>query len=209
MVSFQSQGGATQTVLYPFGDFHELVVQGPFEVTVRHAADPRVALTVDAAAVPALDVHQQGAVLHVGLAGGALQQVEVLEAVIETPRLVRLSAQGATRCTLTGLVEPELAVELAAAAQLAGADLGIDRLEASLAGASRLELEHVLWTTDAAVQLKGASTATLALESGGFLTGSVTAASSLLYYGQGVQVAVQADATSSVTALGAAPEPPE
>ena len=134
---------------------------------------------------------------------GAPYQIDALAARIGLPLLQRLTVIELSRADLSNFTQPSLDLNLGGLSMLRGHSLAIDRLMATVFGGSLLDLGGVQPIQDAVVDISGASNVTLNLAPGSTLTGSVTGASSLQYYGTNVTVDVTTSGMSTVRRIGA------
>lgn len=192
----------TQTEVFEISDFSEVAIGGPFNVSILQGSEFSVAITIDSDDVNSLDVQKSGQTLNIGFQSGVNVQVETLEAVIILPSLVRVSLAGATDAMFSGFTGSALDVELAGAAALEGLNVSYDFVMVSAVGASQLIMKDVPAIPAAHADLLAASVATLNLMDSASLIGSVSAASSLFYYGSNVVVDVNTDLSSNVQRLG-------
>ena len=197
-----NQPNPTSTVPFNIIDFTEVAISGPFDTSLTQGSSFLVELTVDSAITNLLDVQRNGQRLSVGFQPNSNVSSQILEAVITLPSLTWVSLAGATNATASGFDDATLAVELAGASSLEATNVQYDFVMVLGAGATRLLMEDVSPLPAAHAVLSGASTATFNLMDGANLTGSLTAASILSYYGSNVVVQVNTDLTSTVERLG-------
>lgn len=192
----------TETVTFELSDFSEVAVSGPFNVSLLQGSEFSVELTVDSDVVDSLNVEQIGQTLHIGFQSGSNVQVTTLEAVVAMPSLTRITLAGATNTMFSGFTGSALDIELAGAVALEGLNVAYDFVMVRAVGASQLMMEEVRAIAAAHAELAAASAATFNLTDSAILTGSLTTASALFYYGSNVAVEVNTDLTSVVERLG-------
>lgn len=192
----------TQTVEFEFNDFSEVAVSGPFKVSLLEGSEFSVVVTIDSDDVDSLNVEMVGQTLHIGLKSGSNIQVSTLEAVVAMPSLTRISLAGATDAMFSGFAGSALDVELAGAVALEGLNVAYDFVMLRAIGASQLMMEDVNAIPAAYAELAAASAATFNLMDSASLTGALTTASALFYYGSNVAIDVDTDLTSTVHRLG-------
>ena len=103
--------------------------------------------------------------------------------------------------------QPQMTINVGGVSYLRGDGLRIGSLTSNVTGVSRMDLVNVNPIGDADIDINGISQATLNMDVGSTLTGSVgtgqgTGASALFYYGTTVDVDVVTDRLSSVVWLG-------
>lgn len=197
-----NQPNPTSTVPFNIVDFAEVAISGPFETSMTQGSDFLVELTVDSAITNLLDVRRNGQRLSIGFQPNSNVSSQTLEAVITLPSLTWVGLSGATSATASGFNDSTLEVELAGASSLEMTSVQYDFAMVLGAGATRLLMEDARPLPAAHAVLSGASTTTFNLMDGANLTGSLTAASVLSYYGSNVVVQVNTDLTSTVERLG-------
>lgn len=191
-----------QTVAFDISDFSEVAIGGPFNVSLLQGSEFSVEITLDSDDVNALDVHKNGQTLNIGFQSNINVQVETLEATVVMPALSRIQMGGATDVMFSGFSGSALEVEMVGAAFLEGLNVAYDFVTINAAGASALLMEEVQAMPAVHAVLTGSTTATINLMDNANLTGSLTAASSVLYYGSDVFDGVDTDLNSSVQRLG-------
>ncbi|MGI9224683.1 MAG: DUF5666 domain-containing protein [Woeseiaceae bacterium] len=198
---------ATVTLEYSFRDFTEITVPTVFNVSVTQGSDFSVEVVVDAEVSDRIDVTQAGSNLNIALITGD-GRIETLEAIITMPVLERLDLDGVANATLYDFDQAQMDLRVAGVSQLIGSGLTIDNLTAEVSGVSRLDIGDVRPIGYAAIDISGVSQATLNMDVGAALTGSVntgqgTGVSTLFYFGTDVAIDVSTDGLSSVVRLGA------
>lgn len=191
----------TTTVTFDFSDFTEISVVSVFRVAVTQSADFLVEVTIDEDVVDRVDVTQSGSRLRIGLLPGNAD-IETLEAVVTLPVLDSIDLSGVVNVTLNDFAQSELTVNVAGVSRLLGDSLMISDLTASVSGVSQLDFGNVRPLGNASIDVSGTSVATLNMDVGSTLTGSVAGTSKLSYFGTNVEVVVTTDAFSSVIKLG-------
>lgn len=193
---------STETVFFDFSGFSEVTVGGPFNISFLQGSEFSVELTVDDHVVDLLEVEQNGQVLSIGFRPNVSFEVQTLEAVVALPSLTRITLAGATNAMFSGFAESSLEVELFGASILEGLNVHYDFLSVEAVGASLLLMEDVDALPAVHAELSAASLATFNLMDGATLTGELTAASVLSYYGSGVAIQVDTSLASTVQRLG-------
>ena len=193
---------STETVVFEVSDFSEVAVAGPFNVSLLQGSEFSVEITIDRDDVDALNINKSGQTLNIGFQSGTNVQVGTLEAVVVLPTLTRVILAGATNAMFSGFAGSALDVELVGAAVLEGLNVRYDFVMVSAIGASQLFMEDVAAIAAVHAEFLGASSATINLMDSATLTGSLTAASALFYYGSNVRADIDTDLTSTVQRLG-------
>ena len=198
---------ATVTLEYDFRDFTEISVPSVFNVIVTQGADHSVEVIVDAEASGRVEVTQIGPRLNIALemANGS---IETLDAIVTMPALDLMDLSGVVNATLNNFNQSQMDLRVGGVSQLSGNGLAIDILTADVSGVSRLDLGDIHPIGFAEINVSGVSQATLNMDVGATLTGSVntgqgTGTSTLYYYGTSVIVNVGTDSLSSIVRLGA------
>jgi len=198
---------AIVTLEYGFRDFTEITVPTVFNVSVTQGSDFSVEVVVDVEASDRIDVTQVGSILNIALIEGD-GSIETLEAIITMPVLDRMDLAGVVNATLFDFDQAQMDLRVAGVSQLIGNGLQIDNLTAEVSGVSRLDLGDIRPIGYADIDISGVSQATLNMDVGATLTGSVntgqgTGVSTLFYFGTDVAVDVTTDGLSSIVRLGA------
>ncbi len=191
----------TETVTFDFENFTEMSVFSVFKVTVAQAPEFLVEITIDEEVVDELDITQSGSRLNMGLLVGD-HDIQTLKAIVTLPALDALQLQGFVDVTLNGFDQAQLSVDVAGVSQLRGDALKVDDLTASVVGLSQLNFGDSHPIGSANIDVDGFSKATLNMDVGSSLTGSVMGTSILFYYGTNVALNVATHANASVIKLG-------
>ena len=196
----------TTTASFDFADFDEVAVSSVFNATITQGPEFAVAVTVDEDVIENVDVTQTGNRLNVALRL-ADNNADTLEATITMPALHRIDLTGVVNVRLDGFVQSHLIADVDGVSRLTGHGLDLDSLSATVSGVSQLDFADIRPLGNADVRVSGVSRATVNMDVGSVLTGSVTTGqgtgtSALYYYGSDVVIDVQADSHSSVVRLG-------
>ena len=205
-VTFGRLASETTTLTFGFTDFTEISVPTVFAVTVTQGPDYSVEVTVDEEVVDRIDVTQTGSRLSIALRTGD-GIIETLHASVTMPVLDRIDLTGVVSATLNDFDQTQMTVNVRGVSRLQGNDLTIGNLTARVSGVSQLAFGGVRPIGFADIDVSGVSQATLNMDVGSTLTGSVgtgqgTGVSTLFYYGTNVNVSVTTDFLSSVIRLG-------
>ena len=154
-----------------------------------------------------IDITQVGSSLNIALIEGD-GRIETLEAIITMPVLERMDLSGVAYATLYDFEQAQMELTVAGVSQLIGNGLTIDNLTAEVSGVSLLDLGDIRPIANADIAVSGVSQATLNMDVGATLTGSVntgqgTGVSTLFYFGTDIAVDVSTDGLSSIVRLGA------
>ena len=164
--------------------FSEIEIDGRWRVTVTRGEEWRVALSYPENVEGEVEAYVQGERLRLrrtapGFWFGGPNWVTTADIVM--PALEELALSGNGRLELSGFEGDRLDIDLAGAVQLEGRDGRYRELDLSVAGAGEIDL-HGIAVTEAQVDLAGAADVTLTMN-GGELSGSMTGAGQLRYYG--------------------------
>jgi hypothetical protein len=201
-VSFGRLPGSVVGQSYALADFDEVVVSGGFKTDIAGSSAFLVEISADAGLVNRLDVAQHGSLLEIGMQSGAPYEVDTLEARVGLPVLNRLTMIGLSYADLSNFTQTSLDLNVIGLSFVRGHALAIGSLTAAVNGASLADLDDIEPIQHATVNVSGASYMTLNMAPGSTLTGSVTGASRLQYYGTNVAVDVATDSSSSIARLG-------
>jgi len=197
---------ATVTLEYEFRDFTEISVPSVFNVIVTQGPEYSVEVVVDAEASNRVEVTQIGPRLNIALemANG---NIETLDAIITMPVLNLMDLSGVVNAALNDFNQSQMDLRVGGVSRLTGNGLTIDNLTAEVSGVSRLDLGDIHPIGFADIAVSGVSQATLNMDVGATMTGSVntgqgTGTSTLFYYGTNVAVNVATDSSSSIVRLG-------
>ncbi len=189
---------------FDFDNFTTISVLGLSKVTVAQAADFSVEVTADSEIINNVQVTQSGDTVSFGN-----NNTQMLNAVVTMPLLNRIDvgADALANVTLKDFDQMQMTVNLGGVSGLRGEGLMIGDLAATVSGVSFLDFGSIRPIGNANIDISGVSQATLNMEVGSSLTGSVrtgqgTGNSALFYYGTNVRVNVTTDASSSITRLG-------
>ncbi len=201
VITFSSIVSDIARITFDYADFTEISVSGIFHVDIKQGNDFSVVVTVDEDVVDELVVTQSGSRLSIGLQDTG-DHIETIHAVVTLPLLSSIDLSGVTHVTLRQFDQAQMQVDVAGVSRLKGESLMIGSLIAQISGVSQLDFGETRPVATASIDLSGKSSATLNMDVGASLAGSVTGASSLFYYGTDVTANVTTDATSSSTRLG-------
>jgi len=191
----------TATVTFELSDFTEISVVSVFSVTVTQGDDFLVQVTIDEDVVDRVDVTKTGTRLNIGLLPGD-SNIETIEAVVTLPVLNSIDLDGVIGVTLNDFNQAQMSINVAGVSQLRSDSIMIGELTASVSGVSGLDLGRAGPIQSADIDVSGVSGATLNMDAGSTLTGSLTGTSTLSYYGTNVEVSVTTDQGLSVIRLG-------
>lgn len=187
---------------YAYTDFNEVAVSGGFKADILGSSAFLVETAADTKLVNRLNVAKRGSVLDIGIQPGAPYQTDTLEARVGLPVLNRLTLIGLSRADLSNFTQASLDLNVDGLSFLRGHALAVGSLTATVSGSSFVDLDDVEPIHHAAVNVSGASYVTLNMAAGSTLTGSVTGASRIQYYGTNVTVNVATDSASTIVRLG-------
>ena len=205
-VTFGRTVSDTATFTFNFRDFTEISVPTVFNIMVTRGPEFSVAVTVDEGIQNRIDVTQIGSRLNIALLPGD-GNIQTLDAYVTMPALDNLDLSGVVHATLNDFNQAQMTVNVGGVSLLQGNALTIGELTANISGVSQLNFGGIPPVAVANINISGVSQATLNMDVGATMTGSVgtgqgTGVSTLLYYGTNVAVDVATDGLSSVVKLG-------
>jgi len=205
-VTFGDLVNDTATLVFGFADFTEISVPTVFNVTVTQGPEFLVEVVVDEDAVNRIAVTQADSRLDIAL-GPRNGNIETLEAFVTMPVIESIDLTGVVNASLNNFNQVRMTVNVSGVSRLLGNDLMIGELTANVSGVSQLNLGDIRPIGIANIDVNGVSQATLNMDIGSTLTGSVatgdgTGISTLFYYGTNANVNVATDSSSSVVKLG-------
>lgn len=198
---FALAGGPTTTVSFDFENFTEVSVFSVFGVTVNQGPEFSVQVTIDAEAMNDLDVTLTGSRLNLGLLPGD-HNIQTIDAQVTMPVLNDIDLEGVVNVIVAGFDQNQMSIDIEGVSRLRGESLSLDNLTADVSGVSELNLADVFPIGSATVSVSGTSQATLNMDVGSSLSGSVMGTSTLSYYGTNVNVTVTTEPVSQLVRLG-------
>lgn len=172
---------------YDVTDFDRVAVSGQWEVTIERGDTWRVAVEAPMELLEYLRVERDGDELDLGLEGGRWfgggwgRNSNALEATITMPALEGLETSGASTLSFSGFDGRELSIVSSGASELRASTSRYDDLRLVMSGAGSAMLDE-LTATNADVTVSGAADVRLRM-AGGRLTGRLSGASDLEYFG--------------------------
>ncbi|MDH3646798.1 MAG: DUF5666 domain-containing protein [Gammaproteobacteria bacterium] len=202
-ITFGSVAGPTETVTFELSDFSDISVFSVFNVEITQDPAYLVEVTIDTEDSNRLDISTTGSTLSMSLlpATGEVN-IQTLEGVVTLPVLNSIDLDGVVNVTLNDFAQSLLDVDIDGVSRLQSDSLMIGELTADVAGVSQLDLGGSRPLTTANIVVSGVSTATLNMDVGSSITGSVTGVSTIFYYGTDVNLNVTAETGSTITRLG-------
>jgi hypothetical protein len=205
-ITFGHNAGDTATLVYGFSGFTEISLPTVFNVMVTQGPEFSVEVIVDEDIASRVDVTQTGSRLNIALLMGN-NNANTLEAFVTMPVLDKIDLTGVVNVMLNDFDQPQMTVNVGGVSRLHGNALSIDSLTATVTGVSQLGFGDIHPIGNANINVSGVSLATLNMDVGSTLTGSVatgqgTGVSTLFYYGTNVNLNVSNDFTSTVMKLG-------
>ena len=191
---------------YDFDGFTSISVPTVFGISVIQGSEYSVEVIVDEEAANRVAVTRDGATLTIALLPGD-GRIETLEARVTMPVLDRIDLTGVVNARLYGFDQPEMTINVGNVSNLYGDALRIGHLQATVSGVSRMDLGDIRPIGQADVAVSGVSQATLNMDIGSRLGGSVstgqgTGTSVLFYYGSNVTLDVVTGDNASLVWLG-------
>jgi hypothetical protein len=205
-ITFGHEVVNTARLAYDYRDFTEISVPTVFTLTVSQGSEFSVEVFVDSGYEDRIDVTQAGSRLAIALLPGD-GNIHTLDAIVTMPVLEQIDLSGVVTASLYDFDQAQMTINVGGVSYLRGNALRIDSVTANVTGVSRLDLVNVSPMDNADITVSGVSQATLNMDVGATLTGSVstgpeTGASTLFYYGTNVDVNVTTDLWSTIVQLG-------
>jgi len=177
--------GERTTRTYDLANFNGAEVSGQWQVTIERGDAWRVAVEAPAEIVEDVQVRLSGDGRDVDLEGpwwfGDFDGDNGLKATITMPALESLEISGTSTVRFSGFEGRTLSLDVSGAGDIRGAASRFDELTLDMSGAVSIDLGDVP-VTDAEVDISGAGNVTLRM-AGGRLTGDLSGAANLNYYG--------------------------
>ena len=177
---------------YDHSGFDGVAVSGgQWQVAIDRGDAWRVTVEMPTELADDVEVELEGGALSLGAASGQWfgDVGDGLKATITMPALRELDLAGASSVTFSGFDGPALSIDLKGAGQLRGAASRFDELTLDLSGVGNAVLDDVV-VTNADVDISGAGNVKLRM-AGGRLTGDVSGAGNLEYWGTVSEQSVQ------------------
>ena len=165
-------------------DFDSISVSGAWELDIKQGDDWHVQLTYPKNISQYLEIEVDNGKLRLGLEGINSSKGKSdlhLEARITMPALQALEVAGAGDFRFQGFSGDKLAMSLAGAANVEGADGEFKQLDLQASGAGRVDMKEIK-VHDANINLAGAGDVVLTMD-GGVLSGNVAGVGSIRYFG--------------------------
>ena len=205
-ITFGQLAGNTTSLSYDMDGFTEISVPTVFAITVTQGDQYSVEVIVDEEAAGRIQVSSNGPRLTIALEPGN-GHIDTLDAYVTMPVLDRIDLSGVVYARLRNFDQPQMTMNVGGVSYLVGDALRIGQLQATVSGVSKLDLGGIRPIGGADIDVGGVSQATLNMDVGSTLSGSVatgqgTGTSALFYYGTDVTMNVTAGWNASVIWLG-------
>ena len=205
-ITFGQLANPTTTLEYDVDGFTSIRVPTVFNVSVTYGTGYMVEVIIDEEAANRVAVTGDGTTLTVALLPGD-GRLETLDARITMPLLERIDLTGVVNARLSGFDQAQMTINVGNVSNLYGDALRIGHMQATVSGVSRLDLGDIRPIGQADVAVSGVSQATVNMDVGSRLSGSVstgqgTGASTLFYYGSNVTPDVVTGDNASLVWLG-------
>ncbi len=189
-ITFGQLRSPTRTLKYEFDGFTSISVPTVFGISVTQGTEYAVEVTIDEEAADRVTVTKEGTNLTIALQPGN-GMLEAIDARIVMPVLDRIDLTGVVNAKLHGFDQAQMTINVGGVSNLRGESMTIGHLRASVSGVSRMDLGDIRPISQADIDISGVSQATLNMDVGARLGGSVstgqgTGASTLFYYGSNV-----------------------
>lgn len=202
-VTFGRPVNDRSTSTFDFDNFTNISVRGLSRVTVVQGPDFSVEVSAGSAIIDDLQVTQSGDTVTFGN-----DHTLMLNAFVTMPVLSRVdvAAGSLANVTLRNFDQAQMIVNVGGVSRLHGEGLRIGDLTATVSGVSSLDLGGIWPIGNANITISGVSQATLNMDVGSALAGSVgtgqgTGVSRLMYYGTDVNTDVSTDGLSRLIRL--------
>lgn len=205
-ITFGRLVDTVSTLTYDIANFTEISVPTVFGITVSQGAEYSVEVAIDSEAANRVSVTRNGSTLTIALEPED-GDIDVLDATVVMPALDRIDLSGVVNARLAGFNQPQMTINVGGVSRLSSDSLTLQNLTAKISGVSFLDLGGSRPLAFADIDVAGVSQATLNMDVGSTMTGSVstgqgTGASVLYYYGTNVNVDVATNWPSTVVRLG-------
>ena len=207
--AFSSYEGADRPIItgrqasrtYDYSGFSAIDVSGQWEVTVTQGTDWQVEVSYPEGLEDRIEVRLDGSTLDLGGSSrgwgwGGFGGRQRLTARITLPALEELDLSGASAVEVSGFTGDELRIDASGAVHVEGTNGRFERLDLDVSGAGNIDLRGVS-VRDARVDLSGATNVTLTMD-GGELTGNISGAGNLMYYGDVREQSVRSSGFTSI-----------
>lgn len=206
-ITFGQLSSRTATLVYDLDGFTNVSVPTVFGISVTRGAEYSIEVIVDEEAANRIEVTKTGATVTLALQPGN-GRIETLDARITMPVLERIDLTGVVNARLYGFDQPQMTINVGNVSNLRGDALRVGHLQARVSGVSRMDLGDIRPIDQADIEVSGVSQATLNMNVGSRLSGSVstgqgTGTSALFYYGSNIVLDVATGANASLIWLGA------
>jgi len=166
---------------YDVEGFTGIESSGGWEVTVTRGDRYEVRIFASEDIHEILRIRGKGDDLILGIMPGNTVQDARLIAEIVMPDLDRIAASGGLSCRFSGFSGDRLDIEVSGGADIRGNDGRYENVDVNISGAANVDLDNMR-VVNADVNLSGAGNIELTM-AGGVLTGSLSGAANLTYYG--------------------------
>lgn len=205
-ITFGELRSNTATLAYDFEGFTSISVPTVFGISVTQGAEYSIEVIIDEEAANRVEVTQNGSTLTIALRPGN-GQIETLDARVTMPVLDRIDLTGVVNARLSGFDQAAMTINVGNVSNLYGDALRIGQLQATVSGVSRMDLGDIRPIGQADIAVSGVSHATLNMDVGSRLGGSVstgegTGTSALYYYGSNVELDVATGSNAALVWLG-------
>jgi hypothetical protein len=169
---------------YAITGFTGISASGAWDVNIEQGTDYDITLTIPRYLEDSVEVEKQGNTLTLSLKSGSRINIgsTTLEASITLPEIQEFSSRGGSQVVIRGFSLPSLTLSSEGASSIEGMDMSIEELSVAMKGASNLDFKDAE-VTNADIHMDGAGSVKITM-AGGTLSGNVTGASSVIYYGE-------------------------
>ena len=182
---------------YDIGGFSEIESSGDWEIKIVEGSEYAVRILAPENMFEVLRIDKEGDDLVLGVRPGYNLEHARLTAEIVMPRLEAVSASGGISCRFSGFSGDRLDIEVSGGADIRGFGGRYENIGIDISGAANVDLGDIE-TVNADVNLSGAGNIELTMD-GGELTGGISGAANLTYYGRVSRLEVEKSGLASIS----------
>lgn len=182
---------------YSISGFTAVETQGPWSAEISRGSDHRVSITAPENIIELIEVSKKGRRLFIGLKDNIrLPSSLTLDASISMPALESVISAGGMNLLISKFDGDKIDITGAGVLNLDAEDCSFNRMELSISGAGNIKGEN-LPVKDINVNLAGAVNSKIRI-AGGTLSGSLSGAGNLTYYGEAKKIDVSTSGATSI-----------
>ncbi len=190
--------GSVLTQKHSIKDFNGISTGGIWDVEIARGAGYKVEIIVSQYLADKIIVEKRGEVLHLDLKPeiSDFNTRTMLKAVITMPDLILLESSGASSIRFIDFDMDSLSVSVSGGSHIISNDCSINDLLLDCSGAAKIDFEGSR-IQNADLDISGAAAIELNM-TGGALTGSISGAASVVYYGKVSSESIETSGVGSV-----------